>query len=56
MRSEQRDDYRRIDEDEGVGNDDERWALDFAATESFATFLGAGQGIATLEQKACDNR
>lgn len=42
----------RVDEDERVRDDDERWALDLAATQVLMTFLATREVIATFQQEA----
>lgn len=42
----------RVYEDERVGDDDKRWALDLAATQALATFLSTREVITAFKQEA----
>lgn len=54
MRSYQGDDDGRVYEDDGVRDDDKRWALNTATVKALATLLIAREVVATLEQQARD--
>ena len=56
MCAKQCDDHGRIDEDDEVGDDDKRWALDLAAFQAVATLLAACQIVTTFEEDTRDDR
>ena len=52
MRAKQGDDHSRVDEDEEIGDDHERWALDLATFQAIAALLAACQIVTTLEKNS----
>lgn len=56
MSANQGDDDARVDEDERIGDDDERRALDLAAAQALAALLTTCKVIATFQQQSGHNR
>jgi hypothetical protein len=54
MRSEKGDDHGRVDEDEEVGDDHERWALDLTTLHVCTALFASRQVISALQQDARD--